>query len=198
MFQCRRVLAALSVVPAISIVSAPAPEARASTASPAPASSRQVPIRKAHLRAIEPSMDGIGFSSIREGAEIENSLRDGEYVAVAPGGATFLPTRVVPQVEEIQPSKGYYPNEWRKCNFRSSKHQLVKQYNRRTMKGVPGRSANLRCGPKDNWGYWHIKAKHQADWYAKSLFVDAQWESFAGCEHEERPGAPVQGVLPKG
>lgn len=59
------------------------------------------------------------------------------------------------------------------------------------MKNVRGYQARLRCGVSEKWGYRHIKQRHAADWYAKSAFVGAQWESFASWCMSDSLLAPV-------
>lgn len=68
---------------------------------------------------------------------------------------------------------------WATCPIFESKYKLVKDYSRQTIAGVPGRTAHLRCGTQENWGYRHIKDRHSGQWADKAWYVGGDWRSFA-------------------
>lgn len=68
---------------------------------------------------------------------------------------------------------------WAACGVRDKSTKMVRDFSRSMISGVRGKSAHLKCGTVQNWGYRHIKAEHLSDWQAKTAYLGGSWQPFA-------------------
>jgi hypothetical protein len=78
------------------------------------------------------------------------------------------------------------PTVWGACptlNRAGAEHKLVRRFDRAT--GVTATGVTMPAGPSDllcgtdNYGYYHLVARHHAEWMQKSVLTNQNWREVA-------------------